>query len=346
METTRFHCLLGQRFELRDGSQFWLGPSQSIDFCGINISMQVGDGGPVTVSIDQSREVAGFLTEFDLVDQVPRSTPMASRDLLYSDRTELSDTEAAWCRSALGQLHYLARGTRWDIAAAVSIIGQDNASPVVGTKLALQYLAGYLVDTVDFKISKVCPKSETPDVFEFYVDSGHCTQKFSSVQHYSKRRSQTGVVILMNGIPVSWRSNRQPCCADSPAAAEIYATKDGVADARLMLWVAQDFGLNVGFPAELQTDSAQAITFQEDTCVKSRMRSSIDRRQDWVEELRDQDWVKLIKVPSKDNLADILTKPMMGPEFNEMKNKTVNFQINNFLGGHVYLVDLKFVRSI
>ena len=51
----------------------------------------------------------------------------------------------------------------------------------------------------------------------------------------------------------------------------------------------------------------------------------------------------LIKVPTKDNLADILTKPMMGPEFNEMKNKTVNFQINNFLGGHVYLVDLKFV---
>ena len=56
--------------------------------------------------------------------------------------------------------------------------------------------------------------------------------------------------------------------------------------------------------------------------------------------MRDQGWVRLVKVPPKENLADILTKPMMGPEFERLKQKTVNFQVNEILGGLVYLVDL------
>ena len=145
---------------------------------------------------------------------------------------------------------------------------------------------------------------------------------------------------LLNGVPCAWRSNRQESCADSPAAAEVYALKDGVYDARLFRWVAQDFGLNVPFPAVLHTDSKQAISFAEDSCPKSKMRGAIDRREDWVTELRDKGWAKCVKVSSEENLADILTKPMKGPEFVSLREKTVNFQIYNVLGGLMYLVDL------
>ena len=45
-------------------------------------------------------------------------------------------------------------------------------------------------------------------------------------------KSRTAVVILLNGVPVSWRSNKQPDTSISPAEAEIYALSEGMRDAR------------------------------------------------------------------------------------------------------------------
>ena len=87
-------------------------------------------------------------------------------------------------------------------------------------------------------------------------------------------------------------------------------------------------------------DSCPGVDVRRLSKMISKMRGSIDRREDWVSELRDDGWVRLVKVASKDNLADILTKPMKGPEFTSLRGKTVNFQVLNILGGLMYLVDM------
>ena len=43
-------------------------------------------------------------------------------------------------------------------------------------------------------------------------------------------RSQTGVIICLNGVSVMRRSNRQPVTSLSPAESEIYALSVGVKD--------------------------------------------------------------------------------------------------------------------
>ena len=101
------------------------------------------------------------------------------------------------------------RATRWDIAATVSFISQFNATPTIGTKLALRYLGGYLVENIEHKISAV--RANSPDVFSHFTDSGYYTMKYS----------QTGVMVLLNGAPIHWRSRKQCDVADSPAVAEI-----------------------------------------------------------------------------------------------------------------------------
>ena len=68
----------------------------------------------------------------------------------------------------------------------------------------------------------------------------------------------------------------------------------------------------------MQVDSKQAISFQEDTCPKSRIRGSIDMREDWVNELRDLNIFNTIHVDTSKNLADLLTKPMKGPVFRNL----------------------------
>jgi hypothetical protein len=208
------------------------------------------------------------------------------------------------------------------------MISQYCAAPTVGAMKALKYLAGYLNGTLDDKLT--VRRSNSPDVFTFYTDSNH----------YGKGRSQTGVMILLNGTPLHWRSNRQPSTADSPAVSEIYALKEGVKDGRLVQWVAEEMGIATAYPFTVFVDNTQAISFQSDTCPNSKIRGSIDMREAWVKELRDLDIVATQYVEGSSNLADIFTKCFMGPAFLKLKKKIVDFQEASILGGHLYLVDL------
>ena len=45
--------------------------------------------------------------------------------------------------------------------------------------------------------------------------------------------------------------------------------KEGVRDARLFHWVADEMGIDAPFPCVLQIDSKQAHSFRRDTCPKS-----------------------------------------------------------------------------
>ena len=320
-DTVAFHDDLEgpDGFECSEGSRQILTVNNDIDYCGLNVTMRVEQGKTV-YSIDQTAGLIDMLTELNLLDQPVRSSPMPSMDLLLSDPTVLNEVDTAWCKSALGQLHYYARGSRWDIAYAVSAISQFCARPTVGVQLAVKYLAGYLMGTLEFKISVVW--SAHADVFSFYSDSNH----------YGKGRSQTGVLILLNGAPLHWRSNRQPITADSPAVSEIYALKEAVKDGRLVLWVAEEMGIVTAYPFTVFIDNSQALSFQSDTSPNSKIRGSVDMGESWVQELRDLDIVATQYVGSDRNFADILTKCMAGPKFCGLRDKIVDINDRQFWG--------------
>ena len=65
--------------------------------------------------IDQSDDVATFLLDFGLDSEPFRTTPMSNLDVLLSNGAVIGPGASAWCKSAIGVLHFLARGTRWDI---------------------------------------------------------------------------------------------------------------------------------------------------------------------------------------------------------------------------------------
>ena len=334
-ETDTFHRKLGEKFECRSESRQVLTPDSPLDYVALNLTMEVEESGAVRYSIDQTEGMLAFLVKFGLDTETHRSTPMSSIDMLLSDDTHLEEEDAKWVRACLGALHHFVRSTRWDIAAAVSFMSQFNATPTVGVKLALQYLGGYLVGNPDLKISAI--RSNSPDVFSHFTDSGFYTMKYS----------QTGVMVLLNGAPVHWKSRKQADIADSPAVAEIYALKDGVKDSRLCQWAAAEMVIKVEWPFTVQVDSKQAKSFQFDTCPNSRIRGSIDMRKNWVDELRNQKIITTEHVRKENQLADILTNPLKGPDFKRMMSKVVNFQSQEILGGHMYLIDLcdKFVRT-
>jgi hypothetical protein len=307
----RFHDALEARFECGDGARQYCTYDHHVEYCGLKIRVSKSQSGDV-YDIDQSDDVATFLLDFGLDSEPMKTTPMSSLDVLLSDSAVLGFNASAWCKSAIGVLHFLARGTRWDISLTVSMISQFNSTPTRGTEAAIRYLAGYLNATVSQCLSGV--RCSGVDHIESYVDASH---------HGAKRmhsQSQTGLMIMLNGVPLRWRSTRQPDTADSPAVSEIYAVKEVVKDARLQHWVAEEFGCTVEWPFVLQSDSKQAESFSNESCAKSNVRGSFDWRLDWVNEVRNRKQVVLQHVCGELNHADIMTKCMKGPEFQRRRN--------------------------
>ena len=129
----------------------------------------------------------------------------------------------------------------------------------------------------------------------------------------------TGVVICLNGVPIHWRSNRQPNTTMSPVESEIYALSKGLKDTRLMGWVLKELNVVVEWPLRLLTDSGGAMSFKSDACPTSKIRGCFDFNQDWVEEIKTDKLISLEKVAEAVNLADIFTKSYGTGEYKRRK---------------------------
>ena len=89
-------------------------------------------------------------------------------------------------------------------------------------------------------------------------------------------------------------------------------------------------GLPISWPFVVNCDSKQAISFQRDTCPKSRIRGSFDLREDWVAEVREQKMVEMAKVPGERNFADLKTKCMLNWKLRRTFKLIQDFQTKVF----------------
>ena len=67
-------------------------------------------------------------------------------------------------------------------------------------------------------------------------------------------------------------------------------------------------GRKVPWPLVVYVDNAAGVSYQHNTTASSKIRGVFDQRWDWVKELKDQSSVTAVKVPTEQNLADLLTK--------------------------------------
>ena len=139
------------------------------------------------------------------------------------------------------------------------------------------------------------------------------------MQH--KRRSQVGILALLNSAPVCWKSSVIQCYANedfdedhpdrSSGASETRGAGNAAMDFLHLLYIAREAGIEFPKPFVLvhvlQIDNDAARIFANGTCSRSRMKH-IDCGQEWVRILR----AKAICLPTwvctDDNLADIFTK--------------------------------------
>jgi len=226
-------------------------------------------------------------------------------------------------REAVGSLLWLASGTRPDIAYAVSQVARFCENPGKEHWEAVQRIFRYLVGTMDYGLqysssdqllrgqvgchSFAVPRddplgAEVADAFLVYSDSDHGRCR-------DTRRSVTGFVFYLAGAPICWQSRQQPTVALSSMEAEYMAACATTQEALWLVALLKALGFQQSRPVKIQEDNQSAIAYSKNP-TNHKYTKHIDTRYHFVREQVAANVIELQKVPSADNVADVLTKPL------------------------------------
>lgn len=214
-------------------------------------------------------------------------------------------------REAVGSLTYLMVCTRPDIAYAVGQVAQFNHQPKLVNWVALKRILCYLKGTPKHGIIY---KHSSHSVLVAYSDSDYAGDIIS-------RRSTSGYLLLLNGGPISRASRRQQCVSLSTTEAEYEAMCETTKEVTWMRRLLGSIGVYQTQPTTLLCDNQGAMKLVANQEFQRRTKH-IAVKYHFIREKYQEGITDLEYVGTKEQLADLLTKPLPGPQFEEMTRKT------------------------
>ena len=269
-----------------------------------------------TVTMSQEHYLMACLEKFGLADCNGVDKPISAR-LTVQDQPEVTNSSVQELyRGMVGSLLYLASWTRPDIAFAVSELSRFVSNPGKPHLEAAKRVFRYLKKTMHLGlVYRSSPSTMPPNTLWGYVDSDWAGCPDS-------RRSTSGLVFMLNGAAISWRSKRQPTVALSSAEAEFISASAMVQEVIYL----RKFLANLGYPQTAPTpvfaDNETCISWSEGSVGGSERAKHIDLRIHFVHEARTAGHLELRKLDSKVNAADILTKASTPPDvFSDLRRR-------------------------
>ena len=144
-----------------------------------------------------------------------------------------------------------------------------------------------------------------------YVDSDYAGD-------LDKRRSTTGYVFTLTRAPVCWRCTLQSTVALSTTEAEYMAVTEAVKEAIWLRGLLEELGISQR-SVTIHCDSMSAIYLAKNQVFHARTKH-IDVRYHFVRDVLEDGDVEIVKVHTKDNPADMLTKVVPSNKFDHCRN--------------------------
>jgi hypothetical protein len=261
------------------------------DFLGVKIQVQSHG-----IYLSMPSYIEGMIERFKIVG-TPKSTPMASEPRL--PRAPNVEDPSHYQQMA-GTILHLMRMVRPDIAFATHelckhLLGHTKVHLDAMTRL-YRYLHG------SSNLGLFSAASATLDI-AIYCDSDWASD-------LDTRHSTTGFLMIANGLPLVWYSRAQKSVSISSCEAELFAISQGLRIVRWLRRILLDFHLisnSHTFRVFCDSQSAVALCCSESG---SSPHKHIDIRLKHIREMISSKEVELVYVPSRDNLSDVLTKPL------------------------------------
>lgn len=268
-----------------------------------------------TLKLGQSSYLQSTLSAHGMIDCNPAYTPAAGEDNSMKiwrpddDAQLLMKGDPAIYRSIVGRLNYAAISTRPDLSFAVSLASRFMAHPTQEAWLFLKRMLKYIKATQDFGI--VSEISDIPLIA--WTDSDWDSDR-------NDRRSVSGYICFLYGVPVSWYSHKQATVALSTMESEYMAVTEA---AKEIIWLRRllaDLGLAQEGPTTLFVDNKAAIDLAHNPMHHSRTKH-IDIKWHFIREQIDANIINLSHVASAENRADIMTKPLSRSKFENLRDQ-------------------------
>jgi|SRR5579871_5521089 len=213
-----------------------------------------------------------------------------------------------WYQGAVGALMYLMLGTRPEIAFPISVASRYAANPTDNHISAVKRILRYLKGTLNYEL--VFRGSVSPLVG--YTDADWAGDK-------DTRRSTSGYTFNIGSGAISWSSKRQPTVALSTCEAEYMAQTQAAKEAiwlKGLLVELSDMHNNELNPSAviLYGDNQGAIALAKNPVFHGRTKH-IDIQHHFVREKVDSGDICLEYIPTEQQIADGLTKPLPRDRF-------------------------------
>jgi hypothetical protein len=266
------------------------------------------------------------------------NTPMQSG---YRPELDVSATlgpeQANYYQSLIGILRWAVELGRIDIYIDVSLLSSYLAEPRVGHLEQVFHIFSYLKhhtnshmvfdpnyvawDQASFSdhdwsefyqgvkeaVPPNAPKPRgNPVQINAFVDADHAGNRVT-------RRSQTGILIYLNCAPINWYSKSQSTVESSTFGSEFIALRILVEMLEGLRYKLRMFGIPIDGPSNVFCDNKSVVTNSTvPTSTLKKKHNSIAYHR--VREAVAAGTLRIAKVHTSENLADLLTKPLGGPQ--------------------------------
>jgi hypothetical protein len=282
-------------------------------FVGLDITR---DRSNRTLSISQPDFIHRLLQRYNMVECNPVDIPADPNNPVTAEMSPKTEQERrnmqkTPVREAIGSLMYLMAMTRGDIAYAVNQVAAFVSDPGQGHWNAIKTILAYLSGTAHHGICFGGKGISDKSILVGFTDADFAAD-------IVKRKSTTGMVFLFFGGAVSWGSKRQRSTALSTADSEFYAASEGSRDAIWFKALLDELGIDVG-TITMYCDNASARSIIEDP-ENHRRSKHIAVHYFFVRDQQELGTIKMTKVSSHDNVADMFTKALPKRAFLRHRN--------------------------
>jgi hypothetical protein len=287
------------------------------------------------------------MTQIGLIDKVlkitgmtdcnPSSTPAEQKNL--GKDIGGSAFEEDWCyRSVVGMLLYLSSNSRPDITFAVHQAARFSQDPKASHAKAIKRIVRYLQHT---KNRGLCFRPKEGFQVDCFVDADFCGLWGSEDPiDPSVAKSRTGYIILVAGCPLLWHSKLQTEVSVSTMMAEYVALSQAMRDMlplkRLVKTIAKvitgDDEVTVVAKSDVFEDNSGALAVATMPKITPQSKFFAVKLHFFREQVQTEEnpsgEVKIQKIHTKDNLADIMTKGLPLALFVPLRDKLMGWDLD------------------